>query len=93
MFHLQYTALTVTIHINGQGRSSWSEIAGGGTHDHVVLTGASPTGPTSNGQPHVEDIMAYSMEEELSEPSEAGYFLAGHCYYRSARGTRKDPPW
>jgi hypothetical protein len=30
--------------------------------------GASPTGPTSNGQPDVEDYKAGSMGEELSAP-------------------------
>jgi hypothetical protein len=55
-----------------------------------VLAGASPTGPASNGQPDVEDFKAGITGEELGAPSEPGYFLAGHCYYRSARGTK--PP-
>jgi hypothetical protein len=58
-----------------------------------VSVGASPTGPTSNGQPDVKDFKAGKVGEEHSAPSEPGLFLAGHCYYRSARGTKKDAPW
>jgi hypothetical protein len=55
-----------------------------------VLVGASPTGPTSNGQPEVEEFKAGSMEEGLSAPSGSGWFLA--CYYRTASGTKKNSP-
>jgi hypothetical protein len=58
-----------------------------------VSVGASPAGPTSKGQPDVEDFKAGSLGEDLSAPSEPGLFLACHCYYRSARGTKKDPRW
>jgi hypothetical protein len=34
--------------------------------------GASPTGPSSNGQPDVENLLARIMGNELSEPSEPG---------------------
>jgi hypothetical protein len=37
-----------------------------------LLVGASPTGPTSNGQPDVEDIKFGSMGEEVSAPPEPG---------------------
>jgi hypothetical protein len=37
-----------------------------------VLVGASPTGPTLNGQPDVEDLKAGNMGEELSAPSGPG---------------------
>jgi hypothetical protein len=39
------------------------------------LVGASPTGPTSNGQPDVEEFKAGSMGEELSAPSETDHFF------------------
>jgi hypothetical protein len=35
-----------------------------------VLVGANPTGPTSNGQPDVEDLEAGSMGKEISKHSE-----------------------
>jgi hypothetical protein len=41
-----------------------------------VLVGASPTGPTSIGQPDVEDFKAGSTGEKLSAPSEPGCFKA-----------------
>jgi hypothetical protein len=37
-----------------------------------VLVGASPTGPTANGQPDVEHFKAGGMGEELSALSEPG---------------------
>jgi hypothetical protein len=37
-----------------------------------ALVGASPTGPTSNGQPDREDFKAGSMGEEFDAPSESG---------------------
>jgi hypothetical protein len=37
-----------------------------------ILPGANPTGPTSSGQPDVEDLEAGSMGEELSEPTKPG---------------------
>jgi hypothetical protein len=60
--------------VQGQGRSSWIKIAPGSTHDHVGLAvGASPTGPTSNGQPNVEDFMAGSMGRGSEHPQNGGY--------------------
>jgi hypothetical protein len=44
------------------------------------LVGASPTGPTSIGQPDVEDLKAAIMGEELSAPPEPRYSLVCHCY-------------
>jgi hypothetical protein len=44
-----------------------------------VLVGASPTGPTSNGQLDVEDLEAGSMGEKFGEPPEPGYILVCHC--------------
>jgi hypothetical protein len=58
-----------------------------------VLVGASPTGPTSNGQPDVEDFEGGEKGEELNEPSDLGEILACHYHYRSARGSKQNPPW
>jgi hypothetical protein len=58
-----------------------------------VLVGAHPTGPTSNGQPDVEDLVAAIMGKELSAPPELGLFLTCHCYTSSTRGTKENPPW
>jgi hypothetical protein len=57
-----------------------------------LLVGASPTGPTSIGQPDVEDLEAGSLEEELSAPTEPGSCLACHCYMCSTCGTKVTPP-
>jgi hypothetical protein len=57
------------------------------------LVGASPTGPTLNGQPDVDDFKAGGMGWELCAPSEPGYCLACHCYVRSTRDTKKNLPW
>jgi hypothetical protein len=57
--------------ISLEGQSSWSKIAPS-THDHVGSVGASPTSPTSNGQPDVEDFKSGSMGEGLRAPSEPG---------------------
>jgi hypothetical protein len=37
-----------------------------------VIVGASSRGPSSNGQPDVEDCKAGSVGEELSAPSDSG---------------------
>jgi hypothetical protein len=37
-----------------------------------VVVGASPTGPTLNGQPDIEDFKAGNRGEKLSAPSEPG---------------------
>jgi hypothetical protein len=55
-----------------RGRSSRSKIAPGGTHDHVVAGGASPTGPILNGKPDVQDFKVGSTGEKLNAPSEPG---------------------
>jgi hypothetical protein len=58
-----------------------------------VLVGASPTGPTLNGQPDIEDFKANSTGEKPSAPSEPGSFKAAHYYGFSLRGTKNKPLW
>jgi hypothetical protein len=58
-----------------------------------VLVGASPTGPTSNGQPGTEDFKAGSTGEKPSAPLEPDEFKACAYHDRGARGTKKIPPW
>jgi hypothetical protein len=67
-----------------------------------VLESASPTGPTSNGQPDVEDFKAGSMREELNAPSEPRYFyrplLLPECMWNQnesplVAGGDKFPAW
>jgi hypothetical protein len=41
-----------------------------------VLVGASPTGPTSNGQPDIEEVKAGSTGEKPSAPSKPGVVKA-----------------
>jgi hypothetical protein len=58
-----------------------------------VLEGASPTGPTFNGQPDVDDFKAGSTGEKLSAPSERGNSRHAHYHDIGERGTKKNLPW
>jgi hypothetical protein len=58
-----------------------------------VLVGASPTGPTLNGQPDIEDFKAGSMGECLAHPQNRGALRPAHYYELVYVEPRKILPW
>jgi hypothetical protein len=59
------------------------------------LLGANATGPTSNGQPDVEDLEAGSMREKLSATPESGILFGLpllHLWYTWNQDTPPPPP-
>jgi hypothetical protein len=58
-----------------------------------VLVGASPTGPTLNGQPDMEDFKAGSMRESLAHPQNRGALRPAHYYELVNVEPRKILPW
>jgi hypothetical protein len=57
------------------------------------LVGASPTGPTSNGQPDVEDFKAGSMGEELGAPPDRVNFWPATATSVVHVEPKKKTPW
>jgi hypothetical protein len=56
------------------------------------LVGASPTGPTLNGQPDIEDFKAGFMGERLAHPQNRGALRPAHYYELVYLEPRKNPP-
>jgi hypothetical protein len=53
-----------------------------------VLVGASPTGPTSEWATGCRESQRWQYGEGAQSTLRTGVILAGHCYYRSKRGTK-----